>query len=129
MTNPIPSLDHISTRIETPYSGMTTPEVVAARDSLSALIVLDDDASDGSLGDLVIWATIELAERLSAFVQHTDGAMFGLALESLAYDLGIVRGPYPRSAGAPPPKPPATEPPPFAMRGPVPLRRVGRHRG
>ncbi len=81
--------------IATPYETFSTPEVVATRDALSALIAGDEDVALGSLGDLVIWATIELAERLSAFVQHADGAVFGAALEALAYDLGIVRAPSP----------------------------------
>lgn len=122
--------DPFGPSIETPYAAMTTPEVVAARRSLAFAIAGDRDASVGPLGDLVVWATIELAERLAAFVEHADGAVFGLALESLAYDLGIVRGERPTTRRQPvvphvPPPPPA----PYGGRNPVQLRRSGGRRG
>lgn len=116
-------------RIDTPYGAMTTPEVVAARRSLAALVASDEAAAAGPLGDLLVWSTIELAERVSAFVEHVDGAVFGVALEALALDTGIVRG----ERRMPPQRPPATrapEPPTTPVqRHPVPLRRSGRRRG
>lgn len=113
-------------RIQTPYGEMTTPEIVSARRSLSLAIAGDEDAAEGGIGDLVVWATIELAERLSALVEHADGAVFGAALESLAYDLGIVRETRspPRRDPAPPPVPT-----PYGGRMPIPMRRSGRRRG
>lgn len=115
-------------RIQTPYGELTTPEIVAARRSLSLAIADDENAVSGPLGDLIVWATIELAERLSAFVDHADGAVFGTALESLAYDLGIVRGPRTTQSAR---KPSAqAEPPPAPFRrSPVALRRSGARRG
>lgn len=121
-------MDEDDGRLQTPYGGMTTPEIVAARRSLSLAITDDQGAADGPLGDLIVWATIELAERLSAFVDHADGAVFGAALESLAYDLGIVRGPRVTQPARTPSVPPEQPPAPF-RRSPVPVRRSGARRG
>ena len=87
----------------TPYHAFPTPEVVAARDTLSALIAGDEEAARGSLGDLVVWSTIELAQRLSTFVTVNDGLSFGAALEELAYGLGIVRAARPIRSMVPTP--------------------------
>jgi hypothetical protein len=113
-------------RPQTPYVDFTTPEVVAARRSLTLLVSGNHGTQEqrDSLGDLVVWATIELAERLSAFVEHVDGKVFGAALESLAIDLGIVRGPLPQP---PPPHLPPMAPIPPApgpQRSRSPLRPI-----
>jgi hypothetical protein len=75
-------------RIETPYSTWETNELVRARESLSDLCAADSKAREGEIGNLVVWATLELAERLSAFVR-------------LAVGLGLVRALPP----GPPPRP------------------------
>ena len=82
----IPFVSPVAERIETPYSGMTTPDVVAARDSLTMLGERGGDAA----GDLVVWATIELAERLSAFVREAAVATEAEWLAELAYAHGVV---------------------------------------
>lgn len=82
-------------RILTPWAGVPTPELVAARDRLSRWYreMPPDDPHRNAVGDLIVWAALELAERLAAFVRitHADGCpAYGAALERLAYDAGIV---------------------------------------
>lgn len=82
-------------RILTPWAGVPTHELVAARDRLSRWYheMAPDDPAWEAIADLLIWSTLELAERLATFVRtaNADGApAFGAALEALAYDLGIT---------------------------------------
>jgi hypothetical protein len=60
--------------------------VVAARDSLT----LVGEPGGDAVGDLVVWATIELAERLSAFVREAEVATDAEWLAELAYAHGVV---------------------------------------
>ena len=102
----------------TPYATFPTPEVTAARDSLALLLAASLTVRERAACEwLHAYATEELARRLTGFVAHADGRLFGVALEALACDVGIVRGP------------PLMLSPPATGRHPVPIRGGGRRRG
>lgn len=110
----------------TPYATFPTPEVAAARDSLALLLAASLTVRERAACEwLHAYATEELARRLTGFVDHVDGQVFGVALEALAFDVGIVRGPPQHGT----PSATIKAMTPTTGRLPVPIRGGGRRRG
>lgn len=107
--------------VPTPYVDFPTPEVAAARDSFALLLAGPLTLRDRAACEwLHAYATEELARRLSGFVHQADGQVIGVALEALAFDVGIVRGLKPMMTvreAMPAPKPRHSQIAPNAMRG------------
>jgi len=121
----------------TPYQDIPTTELIETRRSLALLVEGTHGTEDqrAAIGELLIWATIELAERLTTLIELNDPPCFGAALESLAFDVGFPRQPSRRHAYKDMSPPTVTNghasPTPIHGEGraPVPVRQGGRRRG